>query len=190
MTRTVFYTATTLDGCIADPDDSLDWLLRQPQEEGGAGDYAEFIGGVGALVMGSTTYAWVLAHEQGVWPYTLPAFVLTHRELPLPASAASGEPADVRFRSGAVVDMLAELRGAAGAKDLWIVGGGDLAGQFADIGALDETVVSIAPVVLGAGRPLLPRRLDLELLEVGRNGSFVVARHRVIGALAEDRENG
>ncbi|MEJ6490133.1 dihydrofolate reductase family protein [Leucobacter sp. USCH14] len=189
MTRTVYYTATTLDGFIADPDDSLDWLLRQPQESGGVGDYEEFIGGVGALVMGSTTYEWVLDHEQGVWSYELPAFVLSHRELALPTGTAAGGSADIRFRRGEVASLREELRDATGGKDLWIVGGGDLAGQFADIDALDEVVTSIAPVVLGAGRPLLPRRLDLDLVEVGRNGAFVVARHRVVGRLAEDRES-
>ena len=49
---------------------------------------------------------------------------------------------------------------AAGDRNIWIVGGGDLAGQFADAGLLDEVIVSIAPVTLGAGAPLLPRRLD------------------------------
>ncbi|WP_200329232.1 dihydrofolate reductase family protein [Leucobacter sp. L43] len=188
MTRTIYYTATTLDGYLADPDDSLDWLLRQPQEAGGAGDYDSFIRGIGALVMGATTYEWVLEHEQGVWSYELPAFVLTHRDLPSPRSTTNGGPADVRFRQGGIAELGQEMRDAAGANDLWVVGGGDLAGQFADLGQLDEIVTSIAPVVLGAGRPLLPRRLDLELMQVERNGAFIVARHRVLGSLAEDQE--
>src|SRR3712207_7879069 len=49
---------------------------------------------------------------------------------------------------------------AAGDRNVWVVGGGDLAGQFADVGLLDELIVSIAPVTLGAGAPLLPRRID------------------------------
>ena len=57
---------------------------------------------------------------------------------------------------------------AAGGKDLWVVGGGDLVGQFADEGLLDEVIAYIAPVTLGAGRPLLPRRFDLELVELDR----------------------
>ena len=51
--------------------------------------------------------------------------------------------------------------GAAGDRNVWIVGGGDLAGQFADAGLLDEVIVSIAPVTLGGGAPLLPRRIEL-----------------------------
>jgi RibD domain-containing protein len=63
---------------------------------------------------------------------------------------------------------------------VWIVGGGDLAGQFADVGLLDEVIVSIAPVTLGAGAPLLPRRIELRLDALGRNGDFISARFSVV----------
>jgi len=69
---------------------------------------------------------------------------------------------------------------AAGDGNVWIVGGGDLAGQFAAAGLLDEVLVSIAPVTLGAGAPLLPRRLELRLDEIGRNGDFVAAKYAVV----------
>lgn len=65
--------------------------------------------------------------------------------------------------------------------------GGNLAGQFADAGLLDEIIVSIAPVTLGSGKPLLPRRLDLRLAETSRNRAFVCARYQVLGRLREDR---
>ena len=64
--------------------------------------------------------------------------------------------------------------------DVAIVGGGDLAGQFNDAGLLDEVIVSIAPVTIGAGAPLLPRRIELRLDELGRNGDFVAARFSVV----------
>ena len=69
---------------------------------------------------------------------------------------------------------------AAGDRNVWIVGGGDLAGQFADAGLLDEVIVSIAPVTLGGGAPLLPRRIELHLDELGRNGDFASARFSVV----------
>lgn len=178
VTRTVYYTAATLDGFIADPDDSLDWLLTQPNDPGGPFGYEELIGGVGALCMGATTYDWILAHlarTGGAWEYAMPTFVLTHRTFPTPADA------DVRFASGDVREVHAAMTAVAGGKDLWVVGGGDLAGQVADAGLLDEVVVSIAPVTLGAGRPLFPRRHDLELVDLGRNGAFACARYRVVG---------
>ncbi|MCR1786446.1 dihydrofolate reductase family protein [Nocardioides carbamazepini] len=184
MTRTTYYTATTLDGFLADPDDSLAWLMRQDLDESGPQNYGAFIERIGALVMGSTTYEWVLAHlaESGeAWYYAQPTWVMTSRELP------TLDGADVRFAKGAVVGVHDELRAAAGDKDVWVVGGGDLAGQFAEAGLLDDVIVSIAPVVLGAGRPLLPRRLDLRLEETARNGAFVTARYTVDGPLTEDR---
>jgi dihydrofolate reductase len=71
---------------------------------------------------------------------------------------------------------------AAGGRNVWIVGGGDLAGQFADAGLLDEVIVYIAPVTLGAGAPLLPRRIELRTEEVARNGDFACARYSVVRA--------
>lgn len=179
-----YYTATTLDGFIADPNDSLDWLMRQDLDEQGPQNYGEFIKGIGALVMGSTTYEWVLAHNERsgeAWSYTQPSWVMTTRDLPVP------DGADVRFAQGDVSTVIDELRTAAGDLGVWVVGGGDLAGQFADAGLLDEVVVSIAPVTLGAGRPILPRRFDLRLVETARNGAFVTARYEVDGVLEEDR---
>lgn len=181
MGRTIYYTATTLDGFLADEHDSLAWLLKQPIDDDGAQNYGAFIQQVGALVMGATTYQWILDHSRSTgepWSYTQPAWVMTHRSFEVP------EGADVRFASDDVVAVHAELVEAAAGNDVWVVGGGDLAGQFADAGLLDEVVVSIAPVTLGSGRPLLPRRLDLDLVEVDRNQGFVAARYSVVGPLA------
>jgi dihydrofolate reductase len=180
--RTVYYTATTLDGFIADPDDSLEWLLRQTEEPPDDG----FFEGVGAIVMGATTYEWVLRNLDGPWPYTMPTWVMTHRSLALPEAVEGGGEPNIRFAQGSVADHYVEMCTATGDHDLWVMGGGDLAGQFADEGFLDEIITYTAPVVLGKGRPLLPRRLDLELIEVGHSAPFVIARHRVIGPLLED----
>ena len=183
MSLTQYYTATTLDGFIADPNDSLDWLFTRDREDGGPGDYGVFIAEVGALTMGSTTYEWILDHEfkgkdpsDWKWPYDIPCWVFTHRKLQVVPSAK------IDFASGDVAPVHQQMVEAAGERNIWIVGGGDLAGQFADAGLLDEVHVSIAPVTLGAGAPLLPRRVELRLEELGRNGDFVAARFSVRGA--------
>ena len=185
MSLTQYYTATTLDGFIADPDNSLDWLFTRKREEDGPLNYGDFIANVGAMAMGSTTYEWILDHEFGdkdpaewKWPYELPSWVFTHREL----TVVSG--ADVRFVSGDVAPVHEDLVEAAGGRNVWIVGGGDLAGQFADVGLLDEVIVQIAPVTLGAGAPLLPRRIELRLEELGRNGDFACAKFSVVRSAA------
>ncbi len=181
MALTQYFTATSLDGYIAGPDESLEWLFTRARDENGALNYSEFIAGVGALAMGSTTYEWILDHEfagkepaDWKWPYEIPCWVFTHRQLPVVPAAP------IEFTSADVATVHAAMLRAAGDRNVWIVGGGDLAGQFADAGLLDEVIVSIAPVTLGAGAPLLPRRIELRLEEVGRNGDFASARYSVV----------
>lgn len=178
MTRYRFFTATTLDGFLADEHDSLDWLLSQPTGEESILPYDDFIAGIGAIVTGRTTYRWVLDHDDtvdGAWVFTQPTFLFTHRDVDIARgdiTVVAGDPARHR----------AALEEAADGRDVWIVGGGDLAADFARAGMLDEVFVSIAPVTLGAGKPLLGGRFDLELLEHGTNGALLEARYRVVGA--------
>jgi dihydrofolate reductase len=156
--KTQYYTASSLDGFIADPDNSLDWLFQFGEEPGN--DYAEFIRDVGAIAMGSTTYEWILRHQirpdadhPQPWPYEQPTWVFTSRSLlTIPG-------ADIRFVRGDVRPVHAQMVAAAGSKNVWIVGGGELVGQFHDHGLLDELIVTIAPVTLSGGAPLLPRAI-------------------------------
>jgi dihydrofolate reductase len=181
VSLTQYYSATTLDGFIADANDSLDWLFTRARERDGLLNYGAFIADVGAIAMGRTTYEWILDHEfagkdpaDWKWPYDVPCWVFTHRELTQVPNAL------IEFTSADVATVHAEMVRAAGGRNVWIVGGGDLAGQFADAGLLDEVLVSIAPVTLGAGAPLLPRRIELRLEELGRNGDFAAARFSVV----------
>jgi dihydrofolate reductase len=181
VSLTQYYTATSLDGFIADPDNSLDWLFTRKQEPDGPLNYGEFIADVGALAMGSTTHEWILDHEfsdkdptEWKWPYDIPCWVFTHRQLPVVPDAA------IEFTSADVAIVHKEMVDAAGDRNVWIVGGGDLVGQFADVGLLDEVIVAIAPVTLGGGAPLLPRRIELQLDELGRNGDLSCAKFSVV----------
>lgn len=171
--KTQYFTAVTLDGFIADPDDSLEWLfqLGDPEET----SYPDFIRDVGALAMGSATYEWLLRHVIGPgadhpqpWPYEQPTWIFSSRTLP------NVDGADLRFASGDVRPVHRAMLEAAGGKNVWIVGGGDLVGQFYDQGLLDEIHVQIASVTLGAGKPVLPRKIvspPLRLLSVRAIGT-------------------
>jgi dihydrofolate reductase len=181
VSLTQYYTAATLDGYIADPDNSLEWLFNRGREEDGPLNYRDFIARVGAMAMGATSYEWVLDHEfagkdpaDWVWPYDIPCWVFTHRQLPVVPNAR------IEFTSADVASVHAQMVEAAGDRNVWLVGGGDLVGQFADVGLLDEVIVQIAPVTLGDGAPLLPRRIELRLEELGRNVDFVCARFSVV----------
>ena len=179
--QTHYYTATSIDGRIADEQDSLAWLFQLPGDPGADERYEAFVAGIGAVVMGSTTYEWLLREEirddPGRWPYTQPTWVFTSRTLP----AVPG--ADLRFVSGPVAPVHAEIAALLGeGKDLWLVGGGELVGTFADAGLLDELHLAVAPVFLGGGAPLLPRRLvtpPLELVGCRQAGPFALLDYQV-----------
>ncbi len=160
--RTQYYCATSLDGFIAEADDGLEWLTGYdgaydgPGAEPMKGGYDRFYEDVGAMVSGSTTYEWVLNHVEE-WPYAnKPFWVLTTRELAVP----KGEGVDVRFAQGSVRGLHPEVADAAGERNVWIVGGGEVASQYADAGLLDEVIATVVPVVLGTGKPLFDRRLQ------------------------------
>jgi dihydrofolate reductase len=171
----IYRTATSLNGFISDSENSLGWLFAVDQE--GGPEHAVFLAEVGVLVSGSTTYEWVLEHTDVLarpaqWQEFYgqrPMFVFTSRKLPCPAGA------DVRFVSGVVQDWLPAIVEAAGERDVWLVGGGELVGQFADIGVLDRIELTIAPVALAAGAPLLPRHLAsdrVRLVSAEQRGQF------------------
>ena len=167
---TVYYTASSLDGFVVDDENSLDWLTSRAVDPNGVFGYEAFADGVGAIVMGASTYEWLLVNQPGEWMYEQPSWVLTHR----PEIVADGHP--VTTFAGDVVDLHPELVAAAADRDVWVLGGGDVAAQFAAAGLVDEMIVSYAPCSLGTGARVLPLRSEWSLREVGRNADFVCAR--------------
>ncbi len=170
---TQYYTGCSLDGFIADPDHSLSWLTSRDIDPAGPMHYDAFIADAGAMAMGASTYQWILDNDPGPWGYTIPCWVFTHRDFPAPDG-------DIRFTTAPVAEVHREMTEAAGGRNIWLVGGGDLVGQFADEGLLDEVWVQYAPVTLGSGAPFLPRRVELSLEEVARNRDFLCGRYRVV----------
>jgi dihydrofolate reductase len=145
-----YYVASSLDGFIADADNKIEWLTQfgmEPYHE----HYDAFLAGVGAIVMGSRTYDFLLQQGDDAWTYgEIPTWVVTSRELPrIPG-------ADIRFASGDVGSVVQDARDAARDRNVWIVGGGNVAAQAADLELIDEFLVTVMPIVLGAGAPLLP----------------------------------
>jgi dihydrofolate reductase len=182
MTRTQYYTATSIDGFIADADNSLEWLFALGADASMKQEYPRFIAEVGAIAMGSTTYEWILDHAGALkrpeaWEYEQPTWVFTSRDLP----AVPG--ADLRFVAGDVAPVHAAMVEAAAGKNVWVVGGGDLVGQFDDAGLLDDIILGVGSVFLGGGAPLLPRRITsprLRLVSATPYGDdFVTLRYEV-----------
>ncbi|MEP6729146.1 MAG: dihydrofolate reductase family protein [bacterium] len=186
--KTQYYTASSLDGFIAGPNDSLDWLF--PLGDIADTSYPTFIQEVGALAMGSATYEWILRHHIGreadrpePWPYKQPTWIFTSRVLPTVPGA------DIRFVRGDVRPVHAMMKNAAAGKNVWLVGGGELVGQFYDAGLLDEMFVQIGSVTLGAGKPLLPRSITsppLRLVSVRAVGTGFAELHYELPSPSSD----
>lgn len=156
------FIATSRDGFIAGVDDDLSWL-----PDGHAGEdygYEQFMAGVGAILMGRRTYDVVEGFGTG-WPYgDMPVLVATSRPLdPV-------EPS-VRAVSGSAAVMIAEARVVAGDRDVY-VDGGRLIQQLLDAGLIDEFIVTVIPVDLGEGIPLLAGDEQWDQVSVEESRAF------------------
>ena len=162
MPEVVYYVAASLDGCIATPDGGVGWLA--PFE--GTGEdygYAKFYASVDAVILGRKTYEQSLSF--GEWPYPgKRCWVFSRGRLEPSApevKAIAREPADV----------VAEIA-ALGLRRAWLVGGGVLAAAFRSQGLITEYVVSVVPVILGAGIPLFASGGSAESLKLAESRSY------------------
>lgn len=145
MPEIVYYVAVSLDGYIATPDGGVEWLASF---EAGSEDYGyeEFYAGIDAVLMGSRTYEQTLTF--GEWAFgRTPCWVFSTRH-GLPTRPG------VRITSATPGEVVEEIA-VAGISRAWLVGGGALAGSFRDAGLITRYIVSVMPVILGAGVPLL-----------------------------------
>jgi dihydrofolate reductase len=180
--RVTVHMAASLDGFIARPDGSVDWLDTKDRFEAGETldpeFVQEFLKSIDCYVMGSRTYETALAFEaKGFgWAYgDKPVFVLTHRDLPRPRQT-------VEFVSGDLTRLVnGRLRPTY--RNIWIAGGGALSGEFIRLGLVDEIACTMAPALIGAGIPFfqgIDRDIHLHLVEVKAYKSGMVAmRHEV-----------
>jgi len=153
MGLTQYYAAASLDGYIARPDGDISWLTgfgggsNMDPSDVTDRTFDAFMAEVGAVVMGSKTYEYVLEHSIA-WPYDMPGWVMTSRDLP------KAEGADLRLVEGDASRIHTEAVETAGDKNVWMVGGGNVASQWVEQGLIDELIVTLVPVILGEGLPL------------------------------------
>ena len=169
--KVIVHIATSADGYIARPDDDIDWLTSRPAPPGFYGIDA-FVKTVDTTVLGRRTYEESLRLGGKFDPNSRTVVFSRH---PAPADA----PAGVEFVSGDVASFVRELREQPG-KDIWLMGGADLIAAFLDAGAIDEFVISVVPVFIGDGIPLIARRhrqVELHLESVERFDDGLVQLH-------------
>src|SRR5262245_28776124 len=160
--KVIVHIATSADGYIARPDDDLHWLTSRPAPKGFYG-MNEFMKSIDTTLIGRKTYE--VSLKLGA-QFGRNGRAIVFSRQPPPGNA----PAGVEFASGAVGPFVSRLREQPG-KDIWLMGGGDLIASFLDEDAIDEFVVSVVPVFIGDGIPLIARRhrhVPLQLKSVER----------------------
>jgi len=173
--KVIVHIATSADGYIARPDGDLEWLTSRPAPEGFYGINA-FMKSIDTMLLGRKTYEAGL--RMGAKFDSKDRSIVFSRQAP-PANAPSG----VEFVNGGIGEFVRGLREQPG-KDIWLMGGGELIASFLDEGAIDEFVVSVVPVFIGDGIPLIARRhrhvpLDLQSIERFEDG-LVQLHYRVL----------
>jgi dihydrofolate reductase len=163
-TDVVAYLAISLDGFIAESDGSVSFLDDFGSEEF---KFDDFIAGIGAAVMGSTTYEQVLGFG---WPYgDTPTLVLTSCKLEVP------DGADVTFSAKRTGDAIRAFADSTD-KRIWVIGGGKVVTAALQAGVIDTLELYIMPVALGQGIPLFtePCEGPLDLIETQAFSNGVV----------------
>jgi dihydrofolate reductase len=145
----IVHIATSADGYIARPDGDLEWLTSRPAPKGFYGMSA-FMKSIDTMVLGRKTYE--VSLRMGAKLDSKSRSVVFSRHAP-PADAPPG----VEFVSGAISPFVSRLRDRPG-KDIWLMGGGEIIASFLDEHAIDEFVISVVPVFIGDGIPLIARR--------------------------------
>lgn len=150
MRQVKLFIATSLDGYIASPDGSFDWLFHDADY-----GYDKFMDTIDTVVMGRKTYETSLDFEE--FPYEgLDTYVFSRA----PAVERDAHATYIKDPAAFIKELTAKK-----GKDIWLVGGGEIATLFLEHGLVDQVVMSIHPLVLGGGIPLfraMPKTVKLQ----------------------------
>jgi dihydrofolate reductase len=153
--RIIVHIATSADGYIARPDGNLDWLTSRPAPKGFYG-MPQFMRSVDAKLLGRKTFE--VSLELGAHFSANDKHYVFSRQPP-PKSV----PAGVEFVSQPIDVFAKRLRQQAG-KNIWMMGGGEIIASFLDKGLIDEFIITVVPIFIGEGIPLIaPRHLSVPL---------------------------
>jgi dihydrofolate reductase len=166
--QVAYFVAMSLDGRIAGPGHDLSFLQTLSGGPSGYG-YDEFLAEIDGLVVGASSWDFMKDYS---WTYgERPIWVLSHRE-----EVPAVEGAEMNVFSGEVGELVSELE-AAGRERVWVIGGGNVIGQFLAADRLDELVVTVAPTFLGRGPALA-------------DGEFPLRRFRLVGVQHREGDDG
>ena len=164
--KVILYIAVSLDGFIADKHGGVDWLegdteneIKTNNVEQESNSYTDFIENIDTIIMGMTTYRQVVTElSPDVWPYQgIKSFILT--------SKREQDKEDIYFVNMNVTELVQQLKVQEG-KDIWIVGGANIANQLIKDNMIDEYQITTIPIILGEGIRLFGqgnKRISLRL---------------------------
>jgi len=167
----IVHIGTSADGYIARPDGDLEWLTSRPKPAGFYG-MSDFMKSIDTKLLGRKTYERSL-QMQGKFRSPSRTIVFSRHAPP------ANSPPGVEFVNGPIGPFVSRLREQPG-KDIWLMGGGEIIASFLDEGAIDEFIVTVAPVFIGDGIPLIARRhrhVPLSLQSVQSFPDGVVQMH-------------
>ena len=157
--RIIVNIATSADGYVARPDGSLDWLIARPKPKDFYG-LPEFERSTDAKILGRKTFD--RSVELGA-RFSPDATRYVFSRSAAPASIPPG----VQFMTESIAAFAERMRAQEG-KHLWLMGGGEIISSFLDAGAIDEFIITVMPVFIGEGIPLLaPRHREVQLALLG-----------------------
>ncbi len=171
--KIVLYIASSLDGYISTDKHNLDWLFSVEGE--GDNGFSDFYNTVDTILIGRTTYDWIMNQEHGNFPYKgkeCYVFSRTERQ----------NTEHVTFVHENILELINQLKAKDG-KNIWLVGGGDLTATFMQKGLIDRAILTIAPVMIGTGIPLFKKSdysTKLYLYDIKRHNQFAELYYDVI----------
>jgi dihydrofolate reductase len=180
MRKVIYSVGTSLDGYIAAPDGSIDWLNRvtadAKDEDFGMG---AFFKRIDTVLMGRRTYEHALKFGMGKDGYPGMKNYIFSRTLP------PGERDGVEFVSCEIADFVSKLKETSG-KDIWLCGGGELARQALEAKAVDEVTLGLTPILIGSGIPAFPSTFPETALELAEckqyKGGTLGLTYRVVSS--------
>lgn len=160
MRKVILYSAVSIDGYIAGPNDEIDWLQDDPAYDG----YEPFVSRVDTIVMGRRT--WDVFVGFGEYPYgeiksIIMSGSLGRLDVDWPVDLTDASPEKV----------IGDLRAKPG-KDIWLMGGGQLNRSFLEANLIDEFIISIQPQLLGDGLPLFPKGFPHQSFQLTSSKSY------------------
>ena len=168
MRKIKLFIACSLDGYIAKEDGSVNWL-----PENADSGYDQFYSSIETVLMGNTTYEQILTF--GKYPYKDKVSYVFTRNPNLKKDEK------VEFKSE-VEEFTKKLVSSLG-KDIWLVGGSDIASTFLNLKFVDEFILSVIPIVLGKGIPLfknIKEEIKLELIKTTEYQKLVELSYKVL----------